>query len=56
MPEFNLECGAVPLTSEYFRWRPIKGGNIVRTPGLQFPNGFHVQIIEKDESECTTTY
>lgn len=43
-----------------YRWRPIKGGNIVRTPGLQFPNGFHVQITEKDqkkhESECTTTY
>ncbi|XP_061337302.1 cytochrome P450 87A3 isoform X2 [Gastrolobium bilobum] len=32
-----------------YRWRPIKGGNIVRTPGLQFPNGFHVQIMEKDQ-------
>ncbi|XP_054825449.1 cytochrome P450 87A3 isoform X2 [Prosopis cineraria] len=32
-----------------FRWRPIKGGNILRTPGLQFPDGFHVQIIEKDQ-------
>ncbi|KAH1226013.1 Cytochrome P450 87A3 [Glycine max] len=32
-----------------YRWRPIKGGNILRTPGLQFPNGFHVQIMEKDQ-------
>ncbi|KAK4262725.1 hypothetical protein QN277_028251 [Acacia crassicarpa] len=32
-----------------FRWRPIKGGNILRTPGLQFPDGYHVQIIEKDQ-------
>ncbi|KAA8522350.1 hypothetical protein F0562_013289 [Nyssa sinensis] len=30
-----------------YRWQAIKGGNIVRTPGLQFPNGFHVQISEK---------
>ncbi|KAI7987680.1 Cytochrome P450 87A3 [Camellia lanceoleosa] len=34
-----------------YRWRVIKGGNIVRTPGLQFPNGFHVQISEKNESK-----
>ncbi|KAF7828310.1 cytochrome P450 87A3 [Senna tora] len=42
-----------------YRWRPIKGGNIVRTPGLQFPDGYHVQIIEKDQKkqdqECTFT-
>ncbi|GAU20675.1 hypothetical protein TSUD_230890 [Trifolium subterraneum] len=42
-----------------YRWRPIKGGNIVRTPGLQFPNGFHVKITENDqrkpEPEYTTT-
>ncbi|XP_004511599.1 cytochrome P450 87A3 [Cicer arietinum] len=45
-----------------YRWQPIKGGNIVRTPGLQFPNGFHVQITKKDqthqrkhEPEYTTT-
>lgn len=25
------------------------GGEIVRTPGLQFPNGFHVEITEKDK-------
>ncbi|KAJ7944872.1 Cytochrome P450 family protein [Quillaja saponaria] len=29
------------------RWQVIKGGNIVRTPGLQYPNGFHIQITEK---------
>ncbi|XP_076936233.1 cytochrome P450 87A3-like [Bidens hawaiensis] len=32
-----------------YRWKPIKGGDIVRTPGLQFPNGFHVQFFEKDK-------
>ncbi|KAI4327007.1 hypothetical protein L6164_019512 [Bauhinia variegata] len=30
-------------------WQPIKGGNIVRTPGLQFPDGFHVQLTEKEQ-------
>ncbi|OMO79428.1 Cytochrome P450 [Corchorus capsularis] len=34
------------LVSKY-RWQPIKGGNIVRTPGLQFPDGFHIQLREK---------
>ncbi|KAF6154445.1 hypothetical protein GIB67_028337 [Kingdonia uniflora] len=32
-----------------YRWAAIKGGNIVRTPGLSFPNGFHIQISEKHE-------
>ncbi|KAJ0802761.1 putative cytochrome P450 [Helianthus annuus] len=31
-----------------YQWQPIKGGDIVRTPGLQFPNGFHVRIFEKE--------
>ncbi|XP_048436017.1 cytochrome P450 87A3 isoform X1 [Pyrus x bretschneideri] len=31
------------------RWEPIKGGDIIRTPGLQFPNGFHVKIMEKEK-------
>ncbi|CAM8880979.1 unnamed protein product [Rhodiola kirilowii] len=31
-----------------YKWKKIKGGNIVRTPGLQFPNGLHIQIREKD--------
>ncbi|CAL5187552.1 unnamed protein product [Lathyrus oleraceus] len=39
-----------------YRWRPIKGGNIVRTPGLQFPNGFHVQIAEKDRRKREPGY
>ena len=45
------------LTSKgmnFFRWNAIEGGNIVRTPGLQFPNGFHVQIMEKDIGEKET--
>ncbi|KAJ8632327.1 hypothetical protein MRB53_025663 [Persea americana] len=29
-----------------YRWMPIKGGNIVRTPGLSFPDGFHIQLVE----------
>ncbi|XP_048132230.1 cytochrome P450 87A3-like isoform X3 [Rhodamnia argentea] len=31
-----------------YRWQIIKGGNIVRTPGLQFPDGFHIQLRKKD--------
>ncbi|KZV45298.1 hypothetical protein F511_04036 [Dorcoceras hygrometricum] len=31
-----------------YKWEPIKGGDILRTPGLQFPNGYHVHISEKD--------
>ncbi|KAG9451668.1 hypothetical protein H6P81_004572 [Aristolochia fimbriata] len=30
-----------------YRWKPIKGGEMVRTPGLTFPNGFHIQLLEK---------
>ncbi|KAK2664651.1 hypothetical protein Ddye_003225 [Dipteronia dyeriana] len=32
-----------------YRWQAVKGGNIVRTPGLQFPNGFHINITSKDD-------
>lgn len=35
------------LKTELNRWMPIKGGNIVRTPGLSFPDGFHIQLVEK---------
>uniref|UniRef100_A0A7N0TVK0 Cytochrome P450 n=2 Tax=Kalanchoe fedtschenkoi TaxID=63787 RepID=A0A7N0TVK0_KALFE len=43
-----------------YKWITIKGGDIVRTPGLQFPNGYHVQILEKDDAstkpkKATTT-
>ncbi|KAF5816114.1 putative cytochrome P450 [Helianthus annuus] len=31
-----------------YRWQPIKGGETLRTPGLQFPNGFHVKFFKKD--------
>ncbi|XP_057775731.1 cytochrome P450 87A3-like [Salvia miltiorrhiza] len=27
-----------------YKWKAIKGGEIVRTPGLQFPNGYHIHI------------
>ncbi|KAL5552122.1 hypothetical protein UlMin_002298 [Ulmus minor] len=39
-----------------YRWNAIGGGNIVRTPGLQFPNGFHVQIMEKDKGKRDASY
>ncbi|KAL0393490.1 UNVERIFIED_CONTAM: cytochrome [Sesamum latifolium] len=32
-----------------YKWKAIKGGDILRTPGLQFPNGFHIHISEKDK-------
>ncbi|XP_062146144.1 cytochrome P450 87A3 [Alnus glutinosa] len=38
-----------------YRWQTIKGGNIVRTPGLQFPNGFHIQLRKKDTRKQDTT-
>lgn len=28
----------------------MKGGNIVRTPGLSFPDGFHIQLFPKNWS------
>ncbi|KDP25498.1 hypothetical protein JCGZ_20654 [Jatropha curcas] len=31
-----------------YSWQVIGGGNTVRTPGLQFPNGYHVQFMEKE--------
>ncbi|KAF0933295.1 hypothetical protein E2562_017081 [Oryza meyeriana var. granulata] len=31
-----------------YRWKTVKGGNIVRTPGLSFPDGFHVQLFPKN--------
>ncbi|EFH64235.1 predicted protein, partial [Arabidopsis lyrata subsp. lyrata] len=29
-------------------WEEISGGNILRTPGLQFPNGYHVKLKKKE--------
>ncbi|KAL9393449.1 hypothetical protein Peur_012734 [Populus x canadensis] len=31
-----------------YRWRVIKGGDISRLPAVIFPNGFHIQILEKN--------
>lgn len=30
-----------------YSWSIIKGGDGVRKPGLIFPNGLHIQILEK---------
>ncbi|KAB1217182.1 Cytochrome P450 87A3 [Morella rubra] len=38
-----------------YRWKTIKGGNIVRTPGLQFPDGFYIQLKKKDTRKQETT-
>ncbi|XP_062088672.1 cytochrome P450 87A3-like [Humulus lupulus] len=38
------------LVSRY-RWTIIKGGEIVRKPGLMFPNGLHIKISEKHNKE-----
>ncbi|WRX10891.1 Cytochrome P450 - like 10 [Theobroma cacao] len=32
-----------------YRWTVIKGGDIVRKPGLVFPNGLHIKISERQE-------
>ncbi|KAL9356427.1 hypothetical protein Peur_049680 [Populus x canadensis] len=31
-----------------YRWRVIKGGDISRLPAVISPNGFHIQILEKN--------
>ncbi|PON62658.1 Cytochrome P450, E-class, group IV [Trema orientale] len=36
------------LISNY-RWTVVKGGDIIRKPGLVFPNGLHVRITKKQE-------
>ncbi|KAI0499865.1 hypothetical protein KFK09_018073 [Dendrobium nobile] len=28
-----------------YRWKAIRGGSIIRTPGLGFPDGFHLQVL-----------
>lgn len=33
----------------------VRGGEIVRTPGLQFPNGLHVQITLKNKQNQEPT-
>ncbi|KAI5014218.1 hypothetical protein ZWY2020_055608 [Hordeum vulgare] len=30
-----------------YSWKVIKGGNMVLSPGLQFPCGFHIQLLQK---------
>ncbi|XP_017700002.2 cytochrome P450 87A3 [Phoenix dactylifera] len=30
-----------------YKWRAIRGGNMVRTPGLGFPDGYHIQLLPK---------
>ncbi|XP_077245667.1 cytochrome P450 87A3-like [Tasmannia lanceolata] len=32
-----------------YRWEKVKGGEIVRTPGLAFPNGFHIRLSKKNK-------
>uniref|UniRef100_A0A453P9J4 Cytochrome P450 87A3 n=2 Tax=Aegilops tauschii subsp. strangulata TaxID=200361 RepID=A0A453P9J4_AEGTS len=36
------------LKFRHFRWKTVKGGNIMRTPGLSFPDGFHIQLFPKN--------
>ncbi|KAF8651634.1 hypothetical protein HU200_063143 [Digitaria exilis] len=31
-----------------YRWKNLGGGKIVRTPGLEFPDGYHIQIRHSD--------
>ncbi|GAB4834366.1 hypothetical protein Ancab_032620 [Ancistrocladus abbreviatus] len=35
-----------------YKWRKIKGGNILRAPGLFFPNGLHIQLVPKESGLC----
>ncbi|XP_042019332.1 cytochrome P450 87A3-like [Salvia splendens] len=29
-----------------YKWKAVKGGEIVRSPGLQFPNGYHINVSQ----------
>ncbi|CAN6229236.1 unnamed protein product [Urochloa humidicola] len=31
-----------------YRWKNLGGGKIVRTPGLEFPDGYHIQIRQRN--------
>ncbi|XP_062224891.1 cytochrome P450 87A3-like [Phragmites australis] len=31
-----------------YRWKTLEGGKIVRTPGLEFPDGYHIQTRQRD--------
>ncbi|KAE7999802.1 hypothetical protein FH972_004197 [Carpinus fangiana] len=31
------------------RWKVIGGGEVIRNPGLVFPNGLQIEISEKDK-------
>ncbi|XP_020583988.1 cytochrome P450 87A3-like [Phalaenopsis equestris] len=31
-----------------YRWNSIKGGNTTRSPGLRFPDGYHIQVFSKE--------
>ncbi|GLT90923.1 hypothetical protein SLE2022_088380 [Rubroshorea leprosula] len=37
-----------------YRWTPIKGGDILRSPGLQFPDGFLIQLMEKNKTDSVS--
>ncbi|GAB4856910.1 hypothetical protein Ancab_014828 [Ancistrocladus abbreviatus] len=43
------------LVTKYW-WHAIKGGNFMRTPGLQFPNGFHVRFQQKKSTQKEHAY
>ncbi|RVW32634.1 hypothetical protein CK203_076502 [Vitis vinifera] len=30
-----------------YRWTNVKGGDIIRRPGLVFPDGLHIQMSER---------
>ncbi|XP_071728954.1 cytochrome P450 87A3-like [Rutidosis leptorrhynchoides] len=48
--KFQIAVFLHHLVTKY-RWKLIKGGEMVRTPSLQFPNGFHVEFVEKDKQD-----
>ncbi|KAF6173108.1 hypothetical protein GIB67_004211 [Kingdonia uniflora] len=37
-----------------YRWMIVKGGDIVRRPGLIFPYGIHIQLTEKEGNGSKT--
>ncbi|KAK9143507.1 hypothetical protein Syun_012907 [Stephania yunnanensis] len=38
-----------------YRWEAVGGGDLVRTPGLSFPNGYHIKVSEKTRGTQEST-
>lgn len=56
---WRWQVGSISCCSYFYkwnlRWQESKGGNILRTPGLQFPDGFHVRLAKRRSTNIEST-